>query len=253
VFTFDAAAARAHELPPSLDAIVGTTHEPAAQRHALRLVAPASTRLVFLDESGVNNRTGQRRYGYAPRGASVRPLRRYRRTRNRSMLVVVVSQARDEAPLARDACGIVARRVVAGGFNRERFVAFLREVLAPALRQLPPLAPVAGARTLLIMDNASMHKGAAVEAAVAEALPGVELCYLAPYSPTFNPCENAFAKTKRALARRRWDSIVPGDGAQRLEPSAEADAALERCIHAALDEVTQHDVEAWARMCGYNR
>jgi len=67
------------------------------------------------------------------------------------------------------------------------------------------------------MDNLGSHKGADVRRAIEAA--GAKLLYLPPYSPDFNPIENAFAKLKallrkaaelipRAPAHRRHDSVV---------------------------------------------
>ena len=47
------------------------------------------------------------------------------------------------------------------------------------------------------MDNLSSHKRPGVRAAIEAA--GATLLYLPPYSPNFNPIENAFAKLKALL------------------------------------------------------
>jgi transposase len=47
------------------------------------------------------------------------------------------------------------------------------------------------------MDNLGSHKGAGVRRAIEAA--GASLLYLPPYSPDFNPIEQAFAKLKAAL------------------------------------------------------
>ena len=49
------------------------------------------------------------------------------------------------------------------------------------------------------MDNLGSHKGAAVRVAIEAA--GASLRYLPPYSPDFNPIENAFAKLKAMLRK----------------------------------------------------
>ena len=75
----------------------------------------------------------------------------------------------------------------------------------------------------MILDNLPAHKGAAVRNAVQAA--GAELRFLPPYSPDFNPIENAFSKLKallrKAAARtvdQLWkaiasaiDALTPGD------------------------------------------
>jgi transposase len=57
------------------------------------------------------------------------------------------------------------------------------------------------------MDNLGGHKGAAVRSAIEAA--GARLLYLPPYSPDFNPIENAFAKLK-ALLRKAAERTVDG-------------------------------------------
>ncbi|MGB6427875.1 MAG: transposase, partial [Methyloceanibacter sp.] len=60
---------------------------------------------------------------------------------------------------------------------------------------------------IIIMDNLSAHKGCQVHAAIEAA--GARLLYLPPYSPDFNPIENAFAKLK-ALLRKAGERSVEG-------------------------------------------
>jgi len=52
---------------------------------------------------------------------------------------------------------------------------------------------------VVVMDNLGSHKGAAVRDAIEAA--GARLLYLPPYSPDFNPIENAFAKLKAMLRK----------------------------------------------------
>ncbi|MEO1707225.1 MAG: transposase, partial [Pseudomonadota bacterium] len=51
----------------------------------------------------------------------------------------------------------------------------------------------------LIMDNLPSHKPAAIRAAIEAA--GAKLRFLPPYSPDFNPIENAFSKMKAILRK----------------------------------------------------
>lgn len=53
------------------------------------------------------------------------------------------------------------------------------------------------------MDNLSSHKRG-VREAIEEA--GAKLLYLPPYSPDFNPIEQAFSKFKRLLQTSRNES-----------------------------------------------
>ena len=72
-----------------------------------------------------------------------------------------------------------------------------RKVLVPELRQ----------GDTVVMDNLSSHKGPRVREMIEAA--GASLLYLPPYSPDFNPIENAFAKLK-ALLRKAAERTVDG-------------------------------------------
>jgi transposase len=60
---------------------------------------------------------------------------------------------------------------------------------------------------IVVMDNLSSHKGPKVRRMIEKA--GAELRCLPPYSPDFNPIENAFAKLK-ALLRKAAERTVDG-------------------------------------------
>jgi len=57
------------------------------------------------------------------------------------------------------------------------------------------------------MDNLPAHKSRLVREAIEAA--GASLRYLPPYSPDFNPIENAFAKLK-ALLRKAAERTISG-------------------------------------------
>jgi transposase len=91
--------------------------------------------------------------------------------------------------------GLTAPMVLDGPINGVWFQAYVDQVLAPTLSP----------GDVVIMDNLGSHKGAGVRAAI-EAT-GAKLLYLPPYSPDFNPIENAFAKLK-ALLRKAAERTV---------------------------------------------
>ena len=93
--------------------------------------------------------------------------------------------------------GMVAPMVLDGPINGLAFQAYVEQVL------VPELAP----DDIVVMDNLGSHKGAAVRQAIEAA--GAKLLYLPPYSPDFNPIENAFAKLK-ALLRKAAQRTVDG-------------------------------------------
>jgi transposase len=93
--------------------------------------------------------------------------------------------------------GMVAPMVLDGPVNAVWFQAYVDQVLIPELRP----------GDIAIMDNLGSHKGAGVRAAIEMA--GAELLYLSPYSPDFNPIENAFSKLKAHL-RKAAERTVDG-------------------------------------------
>jgi len=86
--------------------------------------------------------------------------------------------------------GMVAPMVLDGPINGRAFLAYVDQVLVPELQP----------GDIVVMDNPGSgsgtglgsHKGAGVRAAIEAA--GTHLLYLPPYSPDFNPIENAFSK-----------------------------------------------------------
>ena len=109
--------------------------------------------------------------------------------------------------------GMTAPMVLDGPMNRVAFQAYIEQVLAPTLRR----------GDTVIMDNLSAHKGVEVRRAIEAA--GATLCYLPPYSPDFNPIENAFSKLKaflRKAAARTIDDLWDGirNALPRLTPQA---------------------------------
>ena len=93
--------------------------------------------------------------------------------------------------------GMVAPMVLDGPINAIAFQAYIDQVLVPTLRP----------GDIVVMDNLSSHKSAGVRAVIEAA--GASLLYLPPYSPDFNPIENAFSKLKAAL-RKAAERTVEG-------------------------------------------
>jgi len=139
---------------------------------------------VFIDETWASTNMA-RRYGRASRGQRLRvgvPHGRWTTT-------TFVAGLRTS--------GVVAPLVLDGPINRAAFEASVEKVLVPALRP----------GDVVILDNLSSHKGSRVREMIEAA--GARLLYLPPYSPDFNPIENAFAKLK-ALLRKAAERTVEG-------------------------------------------
>jgi transposase len=94
--------------------------------------------------------------------------------------------------------GMTAPMVLDGPMTGAWFLAYVEQVLAPTLRP----------GDVVVLDNLPAHKGVAVREAIEAA--GARLRFLPPYSPDFNPIENAFAKLKallRKAAARTLDEL----------------------------------------------
>jgi transposase len=93
--------------------------------------------------------------------------------------------------------GFIAPFVIDGPINRLAFETYVAKVLVPELRP----------GDIVVMDNLPGHKGPRVQQLIEAA--GAHLRYLPPYSPDFNPIENAFAKLKELL-RKAAERTVDG-------------------------------------------
>jgi transposase len=114
---------------------------------------------------------------------------------------------------------------VKGATTKVPFEAYLQHVLAPTLRP----------GRVVVMDNLSAHKGGRVKEIVEGR--GCELLYLPPYSPDFNPIEQAFSKVKGILRRAE----------------ARTRAALIEAMGRSLSAVTARDTRGFFDHCGYRR
>jgi transposase len=166
--------------------------------------------LVFLDESGATTQM-TRNYGRAQRGERVRE-----GTPNGPWHTVTMLAA-----LTRR--GVKAPMTIESPTDGDVFLAYLEQVLCP---QLSP-------GQVVVMDNLAAHKVAGVRELI-EAT-GAHLVYLPPYSPDFNPIEQAWSKIKQHLRSAKARTV----------------SALDAAIAEALAAVTAENASAWFAHCGY--
>lgn len=167
-------------------------------------------RLVFIDETGASTKMA-RRHGRALRGERLRmsvPHGHWKTTTFVGALRLT---------------GMTAPMVLDRAMTGARFLAYVEQVLSPTLTP----------GDIVIMDNLPAHKSAAVRRAI-EAT-GAELRLLPPYSPDFNPIENAFARLK-ALLRKAAARTV---------------SALEHAIAEAIDTFTPAECANYFDAAGY--
>ena len=119
--------------------------------------------------------------------------------------------------------GFLAPCCLDGAVNSAVFVAWVTQQLVPELRP----------GDVVVMDNLSSHKAAAVREAIESA--GAELRFLPPYSPDFNPIELAFSKFKKILR----------DLAERSHER------LWRLCGEVLDLFEETEIRNYFKHCGY--
>ena len=165
--------------------------------------------LVFIDESGVTTsmtRThargikGKRVHGRAPR--------------NRGNVTTLIGA------LARD--GIRALMTIEAATTGEVFQAYVQHFLAPTLKR----------GDVVVLDNAAVHKSAAVRKLIEAA--GASVLFLPPYSPDLNPIEMTWSKLKSIL--------------RKLE--ARTRDTLTVAVGQAMEAVTTKDVAGWFEAAG---
>ena len=110
-----------------------------------------------------------------------------------------------------------------GAMTTVRFEGYVRHVLAPTLRK----------GQVVIADNLQAHRSPVVRTVIERQ--GARLLLLPPYSPDFNPIEEAFSKVKQFLRRAQ----------------ARTDDALRAATWAAFATITTADAAGWFTHCGY--
>lgn len=119
--------------------------------------------------------------------------------------------------------GLHAPWTIEGAVDTEALVVYVERVLCPLLQP----------GDVVIIDNLSVHKAAQIRTLI-EAC-GAELVFLPPYSPDFNPVEEAFSKIKACLRRlgaRTREGLLDG-------------------IEHAVNTVTPTDALGWFAHAGY--
>lgn len=120
--------------------------------------------------------------------------------------------------------GVLAAASTHAATDTHVFVSFINDCLVPQLR--PGM--------VVVMDNLSSHKVAAVRTAIQAAQ--CTLVYLPPYSPDLSPIENIWSKAKSVL--------------RMLEARSLED--LEAAVALAMEEITARDCRNCFDDCGYS-
>jgi len=183
-----------------------------AAREAFRteIAAVPVADLVFLDESGATT-TLVRRYARALGGQrAVGPVPAGHWTE----LTILSALSRT---------GLGATMTINTATDTDVFIAYVRHLLVPTLRS----------GQVVVLDNLGARKATAVRALIEGA--GCRLVFLPPYSPDFNPIEQAWSKLK---------TLLRGAAARTRE-------ALDAALKLFLDRVTAADARGWFAHAGY--
>ncbi len=169
-----------------------------------------ASRFVFVDEMGSNtslsplygwSRVGERLHAKAPR--------------NWGKNVTLIASMDSE--------GMGPSVAVEGATTGTVFEAYVEQALCPSLSH----------GQVVVMDNLSAHKGGRVRELIEGW--GCELLYLPPYSPDFNPIEEAFSKLKGLLRKTE----------------ARTREGLIEAMGRALDAVSAQDARGFFEHSGY--
>jgi transposase len=166
--------------------------------------------LVFVDEMGTNTSLCAL-YGWAKKGERAHCSVPRNRGKNTTLL----------SSMSMDGMG--PSLAVEGATNREVFETYVELILAPTLRR----------GQVVVMDNLTAHKGERIRELIEGQ--GCELAYLPPYSPEYNPIEEAFSKIK---------------GLMRKAEARSREALLE-AMGSALSALSAEDARGFFEHCGY--
>lgn len=155
--------------------------------------------LIYIDETAKSANASRRKRAWSTRGEeAIIPVFFQRDFDKRYTLI----GACDYDGFVQEACHIVERESSRneanperGTVDAERFEDYVEQYLVPNLGSYIDEAP----RSIVVMDNASIHCSPRVEDLINEA--GAILIYTAPYSPEFNPIELMFGEYKKYLQR----------------------------------------------------
>jgi transposase len=121
--------------------------------------------------------------------------------------------------------GMLATTTTEGSFNADLVYEFIELHVVGKMRP----------GQVLVLDNARSHKKRELEMRLLLARKGCRLVFLPPYSPEWNPIENAWSKMKaiiRKLKARLQDTLL-------------------MAIEMAALEVTPGNAQGWFRLCGH--
>lgn len=177
-----------------------------------------AAQIVALDESACNERTGDRKYGWSPINSSVKLSYSFKRSERWSLLPAMTVD------------GYLSFTIFQGAITAEILMDFLEHQVLPYCNPYPE------SNSVIILDNASIHRADRVRQLCEQA--GVLLEYLPPYSPDYNPIEKSFKQLKSWIKKH----------AEMAEMFADYGVFLEYAVSRTCCNI---DCRSWYRTCGF--
>ena len=181
---------------------------------------PAHT-LVFVDETGTDRRHSLRKKAYSVRG---HPLQAYKLLVRGEHISVITAMSMQ---------GILALQIIRGAVDGDAYLTFICKYL------IAKLMPFDGQNenSVVVQDNCTIHHVNEITDTLNDA--GVIVHYLPPYSPDYNPIEEAFSKVKSML--------------KAMEAEIQFGDDIDTIVLAAFATITKQDCMGWIRDSGiYN-
>ncbi len=175
--------------------------------------------LIFLDETGCDRRNVLRRRAYSFRGKPAVSHKLLVRGRHLNAIAFMSSS------------GIIDCHIEDRPVDGDQFYLCVQQYL------LPHLMPFDGSNphSVVIMDNASIHHVDEVVQMIQGV--GAMIIFLPPYSPDYNPIEEAFSKVKTVI--KDYESSIESDGME-----------LKDIVLSSFCSITREDCMHWIEHCG---
>ncbi len=186
--------------------------------YAIELSVYKPEMLIFLDETGCDRRNALRRYAYSWRGKPAKVHKLLVRGTHLNAIAFLSAQ------------GILDCKIVRGTVDGCTFASVLERYLMPHVLPFDGVNP----HSVVIMDNASIHHVDGIVQMIQDA--GAIVLFLPPYSPDYNPIEEAFSKVKILIKSYEMDPSM-----EHLE--------LEDIVMTAFCKITSADCQNWIHHC----
>ena len=142
---------------------------------------------IFLDETGSDRRNVHRRYAYSWRGKPARSHKLLVRGQHMSAIAFMSVD------------GILDCHIEEGSVNGDVFFSTIQKLLVPHVMPYNGTNP----HSVIVLDNASIHHIDGVVEMLHSL--GTLVLFLPPYSPDYNPIEEAFSKLKSQIKEYELD------------------------------------------------